>query len=272
MLRHAAEAERVLYPCHNYKHAPVIKTVRGAARERAHRQGPPGDAADLPQHARQGRHRWRTDWRRERRYSGGGIAMDHGSHTFYLAFEWLRVVPDGDHARARRRWGRSTPRTTSPAACASRPASRRRTCRGTRACARCSTRSTASAAPSASRTTTSSSRCRNARAGGRRHDLEVRARRRSPRTGWTPATSPGSTRCSTTSRAPSRAASSSASEARGGVPLRAAHRHRLRLGARGQPRAAARRAWRRSRATTSRDRMLAKGRSRVSDLYVSIAR
>ena len=23
-----AEARRVLYPCHNYKHAPVVKTVR----------------------------------------------------------------------------------------------------------------------------------------------------------------------------------------------------------------------------------------------------
>ncbi len=36
---------------------------------------------------------WRTDWRRERRFSGGGIAMDHGSHTFYLAFEWLGSYP-----------------------------------------------------------------------------------------------------------------------------------------------------------------------------------
>jgi predicted dehydrogenase len=36
---------------------------------------------------------WRPDWRRERRHSGGGIAMDHGSHTFYLAFEWMRAYP-----------------------------------------------------------------------------------------------------------------------------------------------------------------------------------
>jgi predicted dehydrogenase len=43
---------------------------------------------------------WRTDWRRERRYSGGGIAMDHGSHTFYLAFEWLRAYPTAITARA----------------------------------------------------------------------------------------------------------------------------------------------------------------------------
>ncbi len=28
MLRHAADAGRVIFPCHNYKHAPVIKTVR----------------------------------------------------------------------------------------------------------------------------------------------------------------------------------------------------------------------------------------------------
>jgi predicted dehydrogenase len=36
---------------------------------------------------------WRPDWRRERSYAGGGIAMDHGSHTFYLAFEWMKSYP-----------------------------------------------------------------------------------------------------------------------------------------------------------------------------------
>jgi predicted dehydrogenase len=36
---------------------------------------------------------WMSDWRRERRFSGGGIAMDHGSHTFYLAFEWMGAYP-----------------------------------------------------------------------------------------------------------------------------------------------------------------------------------
>jgi predicted dehydrogenase len=100
MLRHANRAQRVIYPCHNYKHAPVIKAVRGvidAGRigkvhlvtlqtfRDTHAKGVPG---------------WRTDWRRERRYSGGGIAMDHGSHTFYLAFEWLRAYPTAITARA----------------------------------------------------------------------------------------------------------------------------------------------------------------------------
>jgi len=36
---------------------------------------------------------FRPDWRSERRLSGGGIGMDHGSHTFYLAFDWLGGFP-----------------------------------------------------------------------------------------------------------------------------------------------------------------------------------
>jgi predicted dehydrogenase len=99
MLQHATRARRVIYPCHNYKHAPVIKAVRAIIDEgrigkvhlvtlqtfrNTHARGVPG---------------WRSDWRRERRYSGGGIAMDHGSHTFYLAFEWLRAYPTAITAR-----------------------------------------------------------------------------------------------------------------------------------------------------------------------------
>jgi predicted dehydrogenase len=100
MLRHATGAERVLYPCHNYKHAPVIKTVRGVLEA-----GRIGKVHLVTlqtfrnTHAR-GVDEWRTDWRRERRYSGGGIAMDHGSHTFYLAFEWLKAYPTAVTARA----------------------------------------------------------------------------------------------------------------------------------------------------------------------------
>jgi len=43
---------------------------------------------------------WRPDWRRERALSGGGIAMDHGSHTFYLAFDWMRPYPTSITAHA----------------------------------------------------------------------------------------------------------------------------------------------------------------------------
>ncbi len=100
MLRQATKSERVLYPCHNYKHAPVIKTVRGLINS-----GRIGKVHLVTlqtfrnTHAK-GVQSWRTDWRRERRYSGGGIAMDHGSHTFYLAFEWLGSYPTAISARA----------------------------------------------------------------------------------------------------------------------------------------------------------------------------
>jgi predicted dehydrogenase len=99
MLRLARASGRVLFPCHNYKHAPVIQAVRRVI-----------DAGDIGRvhlvtlqtfrntHAR-GVPEWRPDWRREHRYSGGGIAMDHGSHTFYLAFEWLRSYPTAISAR-----------------------------------------------------------------------------------------------------------------------------------------------------------------------------
>jgi predicted dehydrogenase len=99
MLRHAIEAGRVIYPCHNYKHAPVVKTVRGVLEA-----GRIGKVHLVTLQTFRNTHakgvdEWRTDWRRERRYSGGGIAMDHGSHTFYLAFEWLKAYPTAITAR-----------------------------------------------------------------------------------------------------------------------------------------------------------------------------
>jgi predicted dehydrogenase len=93
MLEHAVRVKRVLFPCHNYKHAPVIRAVR-----RVLDSGVIGKVNLVTlqtfrnTHAR-GVAEWRPDWRRERRYSGGGIAMDHGSHTFYLAFDWFGGHP-----------------------------------------------------------------------------------------------------------------------------------------------------------------------------------
>lgn len=99
MLSHALAAKRVLFPCHTYKHAPVVKAVRQVIES-----GLIGKVKLLTlntyrfTHAR-GVSQWRPDWRRERKYSGGGIAMDHGSHTFYLAFEWLGGYPTSISAK-----------------------------------------------------------------------------------------------------------------------------------------------------------------------------
>lgn len=100
MLAHARKAERVFFPSHNYKHAPVVKEVR-----RAIDAGLIGDVHLVTLHTFRNTHAkgtkdWRPDWRREKRFSGGGIAMDHGSHTFYLAFDWLGAYPTAITAKA----------------------------------------------------------------------------------------------------------------------------------------------------------------------------
>lgn len=93
LLASAQRTKRVLFPCHNYKHAPVVKAIR-----RELDLGTIGKPRELTlctfrnTHAK-GVPEWRTHWRRERHFSGGGIAMDHGSHTLYLTFDWLGGYP-----------------------------------------------------------------------------------------------------------------------------------------------------------------------------------
>ena len=78
MLSKATEARRVIYPAHNYRHAPVIKAVRSILDEGTIG---PIHLATLDTfrttHAR-GTPEWSEHWRRDIRYSGGGIGMDHG--------------------------------------------------------------------------------------------------------------------------------------------------------------------------------------------------
>jgi predicted dehydrogenase len=92
----------VLFPAHCYRHAPVIRSVRemlarnviGPVRKAAIETYRTGHALGAAE--------WYPDWRRDPRYSGGGILMDHGPHTSYLAFEWL-----GGHPTRASAWTRS---------------------------------------------------------------------------------------------------------------------------------------------------------------------
>jgi predicted dehydrogenase len=93
VLEEAQRARRVFFPVHNYKHAPSMRALREVID--SDRIG----AVNLvtldtfrTSHAR-GVAEWLPDWRRIRRFSGGGIAMDHGAHTFYLVFDWLGADP-----------------------------------------------------------------------------------------------------------------------------------------------------------------------------------
>jgi predicted dehydrogenase len=100
MLAAAAKNERVLFPCHNYKHAPVVKVIQDAIDS-----GRIGEVTSVTLQTFRNTHakgvkEWRTDWRRDFKTSGGGIAMDHGSHTFYLTFAWLKALPIALTAKA----------------------------------------------------------------------------------------------------------------------------------------------------------------------------
>jgi predicted dehydrogenase len=93
LLEHARKARRVLFPCHNYKHAPVVRAIREIIES-----GRIGKIRSITLNTYRNTHakgvtEWKTHWRREKKYSGGGIAMDHGSHTFYLTFDWMGSYP-----------------------------------------------------------------------------------------------------------------------------------------------------------------------------------
>ena len=93
LLDHAQEAKRVLFPCHNYKHAPVVKAINEIIDS-----GKIGKVRSVTLNTFRNTHakgvqEWKTDWRRHKKWSGGGIAMDHGSHSFYLTFDWLKSLP-----------------------------------------------------------------------------------------------------------------------------------------------------------------------------------
>jgi predicted dehydrogenase len=95
----ASKSRRVIFPCHNYRHAPVVKAVQEILDS-----GRIGKVTALSlstfrhSHAR-GVPEWNTHWRREHQYAGGGIAMDHGSHTFYLCFDWFGGYPSAISAK-----------------------------------------------------------------------------------------------------------------------------------------------------------------------------
>lgn len=93
LLEEAKIARRVLFPCHNYKHAPVVKAVSSVIESGAIGKVRSVTLSTFRNTHAKGVPEWKTDWRRNRRYSGGGIAMDHGSHTFYLTFDWLGQYP-----------------------------------------------------------------------------------------------------------------------------------------------------------------------------------
>ena len=93
MVEAARAHRRVVFPAHNYKHAPVVKFAQQIIQS-----GRIGTVRAVTLNTFRTTHakgvaEWKTDWRREKKVAGGGIAMDHGSHSFYLTFAWLGSLP-----------------------------------------------------------------------------------------------------------------------------------------------------------------------------------
>ena len=99
MLRHATEGRARPRRAATTGRAPFIEAVRGVIDSGASARSSLVTLQTFRNTHARGVDAWRPSWRRERRHSGGGIAMDHGSHTFYLAFEWLRSYPTAISAR-----------------------------------------------------------------------------------------------------------------------------------------------------------------------------
>ena len=112
-----ARAKRVLFPCHNYKHAPVVKAVAAGARVGPHRQGAASSrCTPSATRTRKGVQEWRPTGGARRSTPAAASRWITASHTFYLAFDWLGALPDRHHREDDDALGdASTPRTTSPA-------------------------------------------------------------------------------------------------------------------------------------------------------------
>jgi predicted dehydrogenase len=93
LLRAARDYQVTIFPCHNYKHAPVVKEMRQAIES--------GDIGNVRSATlttfrttnAKGTSDWMIDWRRIHKYSGGGVVMDHGSHSCYLTFMFFKGAP-----------------------------------------------------------------------------------------------------------------------------------------------------------------------------------
>lgn len=84
-----------VYPCHNYQFSKAVNTIENLLAEGY--IGTPHRVVMRtyrPTHAR-GVAEWQPDWRRQKEYAGGGILMDHGPHSLYLARRFLKnAIPD----------------------------------------------------------------------------------------------------------------------------------------------------------------------------------
>jgi predicted dehydrogenase len=93
LIHHIRASDRVFYPCHVYKFAPVLKTMKRIISAPGFGTVLSADLRTLRRGHAVGVADWRPHWRRERELSGGGILRDHGPHSIYLTMELTGLTP-----------------------------------------------------------------------------------------------------------------------------------------------------------------------------------
>lgn len=79
------KSRKTLYPCHNYKFAPILQIIYNQIQSKNFGKVVKGHFRTLrPSHA-VGVPEWSPHWRRQQSIASGGILRDHGSHSVYLA-------------------------------------------------------------------------------------------------------------------------------------------------------------------------------------------
>lgn len=90
---HAKKSGVILYPCHNYKFAPIVQQTKKIIDNSSFGAIINGHFKTLRVGHARGNTEWNKDWRRQIEFSGGGILQDHGPHSIYMACYFMKQWP-----------------------------------------------------------------------------------------------------------------------------------------------------------------------------------
>ena len=94
----AAEHATAVVPVHNWKYAPILVAATAALRDGAIGSLTRVEIETARVRAAQTAQPDRPNWRRDAAIAGGGILMDHGWHSVYLALHWFEAHATAVHA------------------------------------------------------------------------------------------------------------------------------------------------------------------------------
>lgn len=89
----AAEGGVAVMPVHNWKYAPIIRAATNLLSEGAIGKLRRVKITTLRLRDAATADESQPNWRRDPKVAGGGIVMDHGWHSIYLALHWFNEVP-----------------------------------------------------------------------------------------------------------------------------------------------------------------------------------